>query len=76
MEISERLQEVFHAVFGEEGTISSDDDGPGSIPGWDSVNHVNLILAIEAEFGVQFDAGEIPDLVSVGQIRSRLAQSS
>lgn len=76
MEIAERLQGVFHSVFGEEGVITSDEDGPGSIPGWDSVNHVNLILAIEAEFGVEFDAGEIADLVSVGQIRARLAQSS
>lgn len=74
MGIVDRLQEVFQAVFGEEGRITSDDDGPGSIPGWDSVNHVNLILAIEAEFGVQFDAGEIPDLVTVGQIKARLAE--
>ena len=72
MDVAQRLQNVFHAVFGDEGTISSDEDGPGSIPGWDSVNHVNLILAIEAEFGVQFDPGEIPDLVSVRQIRNRL----
>ena len=72
MDVSERLQAVFHAVFGEDGRIESDLDGPGTIPSWDSVNHVNLILAIEAEFGVQFDASEIPDLVSVGQIRARL----
>jgi len=75
MEIADRLQAVFHSVFGDDGRINSDEDGPGTIAGWDSVNHVNLILAIEAEFGLEFEAGEIPDLVSVGQIRARLTQS-
>lgn len=39
---------------------------------WDSVTHLTLILTIEAEFGIQFDTAEIPNLLSVGDILARL----
>jgi acyl carrier protein len=50
----------------------SDDDGPHSNPDWDSVVHLNLILALESEFGVRFATAEIPQLNSVGKLRARL----
>jgi len=73
MDVDERLAQVFEAVLGVEARTLSDDDGPGTIPSWDSVNHLDLVLAVEAEFGVQFRSSEIPDLVSVKQIKARLA---
>lgn len=60
------------AILGPEGRTLSDEDGPGTIAAWDSVNHLNLVLAIEDEFGVQFATSEIQDLLSVGKIRARL----
>lgn len=60
------------AILGPEGRTLSDDDGPGTIAAWDSVNHLNLVLAIEDEFGVQFTTSEIPELLSLGKIRARL----
>jgi acyl carrier protein len=50
----------------------SDEDGPHSNPDWDSVVHLNLILALEAEFEVRFSTAEIPQLLSVGKLRTRL----
>ncbi len=38
------------------------------IPGWDSVQHLNLVLALEDEFGVRFDPEEIDEMKTVGQI--------
>ena len=73
MDLEQRLLDVFESVFGPEARDITDDDGPGTIAGWDSVNHLTLILSIEAEFGVQFDTSEIPDLLSKGKIRERLA---
>ena len=72
VDLEQRLRNVFESVFGSEAENISDDDGPGTMAGWDSVGHLNLILAIEAEFGVQFETSEIPDLLSLGQIRARL----
>jgi acyl carrier protein len=42
------------------------------VPAWDSVAHLNLILAVEMEFDVRFETSEIPDLLTVGRLRARL----
>ncbi len=35
---------------------------------WDSLNHLNLVLALEEEFGVQFEPTDIEQLLSVRHI--------
>jgi acyl carrier protein len=62
-------------VLGPSGRDLSDHDGPGSIPAWDSVAHLNLILALEMEFDIRFETSEIPRLLSLGSLRARLAAS-
>lgn len=72
MSLDERLRSVFASVFGLDPSRIQADDSYETIPEWDSVNHINLILALEAEFGVEFDPGEIAELGSVTAIRARL----
>ena len=72
MGIEERLLAVFRGVFGDELEDLPDEASPDTIGGWDSVNHVNLVVSLEAEFGVQFETDEISELTSVGAIRQRL----
>lgn len=38
------------------------------VRGWDSFNHVNIVLALEAEFGISFHTAEVEELRSVGEI--------
>jgi acyl carrier protein len=76
MSLNERVASVFAAVFGIAEASLKDDDSYETIADWDSVNHINLILALEAEFGVEFDPGEIAELGSVSAIRARLAASA
>lgn len=39
-----------------------------TVEAWDSLKHINLILALEEAFGVQFDDEIIPELNSVNKI--------
>ncbi len=52
---------------------------PENMEQWDSVQHLNIILAIEESFGLQFDPDEIDSMKTVEQIvlrlESRLPQS-
>ena len=72
MSVAERLRGVFADVFGVRADSVGDEASPASIEAWDSVAHLNLILALEGEFMVQFEAEEIPELASFRAIRERL----
>lgn len=41
------------------------DTSPDNVETWDSIQHLNLVLALEQEFGTQFDPEEIEELLSV-----------
>jgi acyl carrier protein len=38
------------------------------LPEWDSLGHLNLVLALEETFGISFSVEEMPSLTSVGAI--------
>ncbi len=44
------------------------DSSPQTIASWDSVHHLNLVLALEQEFNLQFEPEEIDQIDSIGQI--------
>ena len=46
----------------------SEELAAGSIPEWDSVAHVGLIMAIENEFGIALDVTDAVDIESVGDL--------
>ena len=39
------------------------------VPGWDSLSHVNVILAIEKHYGVRFKTREVLSLKNVGELQ-------
>lgn len=43
-----------------------------SVDSWDSFRHLQAILAIEGEYGVQFDPQRIPELTSVSLLQAEL----
>lgn len=73
VEPDSRLRSIFGAVLGEDAGAVRRTDLPQTIKGWDSVTHIHLILALEAEYGIQLAPEELADLMSVGAITERLA---
>jgi|HubBroStandDraft_6_1064221.scaffolds.fasta_scaffold106205_3 acyl carrier protein len=45
-----------------------EDDSMQTIKSWDSLRHLNLVMAIEEHFRITFDPEEIPELTSVRNI--------
>ena len=41
---------------------------PDSIENWDSLHHMNLVLALEEEFDVEFSDEQVMKMDSVGEI--------
>ena len=78
MEIKERLQEIFRDVFDDEELEIRDDMSAKDIEDWDSLAQINLIIAMEKEFGVKFNLEEVAKLKNIGemlvQIRIKLGE--
>jgi acyl carrier protein len=53
------LQDVFREVFDDDEIVLNEATTAADIDGWDSMMHINLIIAIEKRFGVRFAAAEI-----------------
>ena len=51
-------------------------DGIGNLPAWDSLGHMHVILALEAELGGQLDAGDIAGLLTVADVSKILSQDA
>ena len=46
----------------------NDDSSPDNIARWDSIRHIDLLVAIEEEFSVKFDDKQIVEMMNVALI--------
>ena len=69
-----RLRQLIARVLKVAPDSLSPDSGPHSITAWDSAGHLNLVLELEKEFGVQFDEDEVVDLIDLQAIEAALAK--
>ncbi|MBR4528859.1 MAG: acyl carrier protein [Lachnospiraceae bacterium] len=67
-EVYERLNGVFERVFDIDGIRVSDATTAADVKGWDSMEHINLIFAVENEFGLKFNIGEVNKFKNVGEM--------
>jgi acyl carrier protein len=63
---------VFAQVFGRAPEQFGDDTSPANVEGWDSVRHVELVVALEERFSCMFDPDEVPELTSLARIEDIL----
>ncbi len=66
--VREQVRQTVADIFNVSVRDVTEEPLPESIENWDSVTHLNLILALEQKFGVSFDVEELPELTSVGAI--------
>ena len=66
--VFEKLNEVFRDVFDDEEIVVNDTTTSEDIEEWDSLEHINLIAAVEQEFGVKFSMGQVVTMKNVGEM--------
>lgn len=67
-EIYTRLDTVFQSVFDNETIHVTDATTADDIEDWDSFEHINLVVAVEKEFGIKFSMGQTNKLKNVGEM--------
>ncbi len=65
-DIHEEFQDVFRDVFDDPTLVVTNGMKADDVDGWDSLTHINLIIAIERQFGIRFATAEISRLKDDG----------
>ena len=73
-EILLRLNEVFRDVFGDSSLNVNENTTSADIDDWDSLEHINLIAAVENEFGLRFKMREVSGMKNVGEMLAIIAE--
>jgi len=68
MEILQRLTPIFRDTFADDSIIIDENTTADDIEAWDSLSHVNLILAIEIAFEIEFSQREVMSFQNVGDM--------
>ncbi len=66
--VLERVRMLASELFDVPAAKLTMDSSPATLENWDSVQHLNLVLALEEAFGVQFEPEDMEKMQSVGQV--------
>ena len=72
--MEERIKRVMARTFGVNPVTLGDNASAATLAAWDSLRHMNLVLALEAEFNVEFHDAAVPELTSYARIRQNLVE--
>jgi len=75
-EILERVQDVFRDVLENEDIVLSPQTTANDVEDWDSLNHIQLVVAVEKEFKIRFTSHEIQSWKNVGEMVDCIAKKA
>ena len=71
-QVPSSLRDLLADIFEIEPEEVTPELGVGTIDSWDSFRHLQAILAVEGEYGVQFDPQRIAELTTVAKLQAEL----
>ena len=69
-ELKQKIISIMADIFELDASDIPDNASPGVVENWDSIRHMNLIVALEEEFDVRFNDTDIVDLITIPLIES------
>lgn len=74
-EIYKRLNNVFREVLDDDSIELNDETVADDVDGWDSFEHINLVVAVEEEFGFKIPMGKTVKMKNVGEMVDLIMES-
>jgi acyl carrier protein len=71
-DILSRVSQIIGQVVGDEELQLEPSSTAADVDGWDSLTHVQIMVAIERAFGIRFRTGEMASLANVGELVERI----
>lgn len=72
--ISDKLRKVILNTLKIDDFVLTPDMTADQVPGWDSLSHLNVITAVEKEFGIRFKTLELLKLKNIGELQQIINQ--
>jgi acyl carrier protein len=76
MSIMEKLTGIFRNVFDDEDIVIGPETTANDIDGWDSLSHINLIVAVETMFSIRFTQKELLTFKNVGDLHNSIERKA
>ncbi len=67
-EIFAEVTKIFRDVFDDDTLTIVDETNSADIEDWDSLEHINLVVAMEKKFNMKFNLKEVGKLKNVGEM--------
>ncbi|MBV8848823.1 MAG: acyl carrier protein [Methylobacteriaceae bacterium] len=64
-QILNELTDIFRDLFADDMIVLTPTTTAADIPGWDSIKHISLIVAVEQQFDIKMKTSEIERLANV-----------
>lgn len=74
--IYQQLTRVFAEVFDDDAIVLTPPTTAEDVDGWDSLNHIRLIVSVEKAFQIKFSTPEIAKLKNVGELVALIASKA
>lgn len=72
-EIIKTVQDIFREILDDEEIVLEDSTTADDVEGWDSLTHIQLIVAIEKQFKIKFSSKEILSWRNIGEMLDSIA---
>ena len=67
-EVFEKMNRIFRDNFDDESIVLTDSTSAEDIEDWDSLEQINLVVAIQDAFGIKFNIEEVNAMKNVGEM--------
>ena len=68
--VSDKLKKIISDELGLDNFDFKDETTADQVPGWDSFNHINVILAVEKAYEIRFKGLEILRVKNIGELQN------
>ena len=70
----DKIIEIIQSVFPKAGNPITGETTAAEINGWDSLGHINLVLALEKEFDVKLRPAKLARLKNISELTAHIAE--
>jgi acyl carrier protein len=74
--IIDRVTDTARMIFDNDDLVLTRGTTAQDVEGWDSLTHINLIVALEREFKIKFTTAEVTGMKNVGELSDLIARKT